>query len=218
MSYRFVAHDIPILYNGTLLCPKTCACHQHMSVECQGKAVVVNAVHSACKYALCARRIDGIPEKDCDDSWAELQSSAALLQEAEGCKGVLAAVLSATFVTDRGPDPCAYSLAWLTLGHGLANHPAQSVQRLQWLLAQGACAEQGLVSSSGTLVCRLACVATKHAMAMRVMEGVGFNPIRRFFCSLSAALRYRGVYAAAVWARWHARRGRRHWFSVVLCL
>jgi hypothetical protein len=210
---------------GTLLCPKTCPCHQSFREVSQRSSAVSHVLAAACAYASCTRYhvckasgdVDG--DADCPEGcWSKLvKSSAALLEALPNGKAILAAVLSATYVMGTSTLVSSQSLAWLTLTCSEAMDAATSTSRLEWLLAHGACVEQGCVNWLCAMTCRLACVAVARASTRRVVERVGFHPCRMFFCAASA---YHGISGAYVkkWARWHRRPGRQRWCGCVVML
>ena len=227
MTFEF--NGFQIRQVGTLLCPKTCPCHQSFREDSQRSPAVSHVLAAACAYASCTRYHvckafgDGDAEADADASadcpercWAKLESSAALLEAVPNGRAILAAVLSATFVV-KGSSTLvsSQSLAWLTLTCCPAVDAGTATSRLEWLLAHGACVEQGCVNWLSAMTCRLACVAVARASTRRAVDRVGFHPCRMFFCAASAYRTISGAYVKK-WARWHPRPGRRRWCVVML--
>jgi hypothetical protein len=94
-----------------------------------------------------------------------------------------AAMLSARYALRDMGGTC--SLLWMTISW--KNQMAEDLvaTRVQWLLAQGACVQQGYVYASAAIVCRPGCAASREGACSWLLQKAGFCPL--FACLLRRA-------------------------------
>lgn len=188
-----------VVQEGTPLCAKTCACHEPLKSTRHCSDVVLAAIRYG--TALAQRSRPDFVEK----AWMNLVSCVVAVEDARQ----RAAMLSARYAVNDMGGTC--SLLWMTISWKGLMAEDLVVTRIQWLLAQGACVEQGYVYASVAMVCRPSCAASREGAFSLVLQKAGFCPLFASTCKMG--IPYPATYVAS-WPRWHQRCGRRGWCAL----